>query len=961
MNARILRQIIQQRVNVAPDDDALILLSEAHPPLHVTNRQLHHDALCCANAFHKQGISAGDKVLLVFGHSYDMVQSFWGLVYLGAIPSIFAYFTPNTSPEAYMQRIRKLVSDAKIGAIITTERWSGSLVEILPNHTIFSIKTALAHTTASEHILQSTMLRPEDPAILQFSSGTTGKPKGVLLSNKAIFNNVAALLVATEASSDDVAIIWAPPFHDMGLISGYIMPFLAGSLVVLISPLHWIKSPAILFQAIEKYGGTYSWMPNFAFDLCVRRVHDREIEGIDLSNIRYLGNASEPVRVKTLERFVNRFAPYGFQLSQILTAYGMAENVVIIASTKPGTPPPIDIISTRALLDGRAIKANPDSPDAVSYVGSGKAVPNTEMIIAGDGITPLPDRHTGEILIRSNSLFEGYYLRPDLTRDAMQEGWLRTGDIGYLVDGELYICERKKDLIIVGGRNIYPDSIEAVAQEVLGLRGARVVAFGVYDEQIGTEVPTLLCELRGSVEENEQERLLQTIRQNVVKRIDVALGDVRFVKKGSIKRTTSGKLARRINRDHYVATMFTPKVIEWDGDFRRYVTSLLERMLDIRPIDPTANLFELGIDSLRLAQLLTQIEEQTGQPIPVSHFLIQPTTNQLVDLLETKTPDNKQVEIDVPAKVQKPQHKRRNLRQQIRHSYLHGIGNFKLPYGIMIKLIWRLGGLRRVNKRLLRPERKILHSWARRVGREQDEFDFQRSIASNAWQGWCLEAFDETETFKKWVVFEGKEHVDRALAQGQGLILVHHHAGLRKLLHLLPEHIAPDKSNFIIGLGNKHLLAQGGEGARLIKLKRAGKINDKEYAAGQLYWAERSLKQGGLVQIMGDGRQGSGGIELSFFGRKRLFLKGFAQLATICQAPAIPTFITLQPSGHIQVKFLPALQSDAVEQTTQIDDLVQQYVTLLANYWQTHLEDVSWDHLRKEEKMYMTVEKSKGK
>jgi acyl-CoA synthetase (AMP-forming)/AMP-acid ligase II len=359
---------------------------------------------------------------------------------------------------------------------------------------------------------------------------------------------------AIALDADDVIVSWLPLYHDMGLIAGFVLPIVAGVPLVLISPFHWVREPAVLFRAVQSHRGTLSWLPNFAYNHCARVVRERDLQGIDLSRWRVV-NCSEPVRDESHRLFLDRFRPYGFSERGLGSCYAMAEaTFAVTASPVPG-PPRVDWVQLEPLQrEGRAVPAPAEAAGASAMTSSGAPIEGVRVAVIGEGGARLGDRDVGEILVQGDCLFEGYHRRPDLSATAIQDGWYHTGDLGYLADGELYVAGRKDDLIIVGGKNIHPGDLEAIAAEVPGLRPGRAVAFGAPDVRLGTQAVVMVCELAGDPDSEERRRIESELRRRIVHQTDVTLAAVRLVDGRWLVKTSSGKVARRANREKYLET-----------------------------------------------------------------------------------------------------------------------------------------------------------------------------------------------------------------------------------------------------------------------------------------------------------------------------------------------------------------------------------------------------------------------
>jgi acyl-CoA synthetase (AMP-forming)/AMP-acid ligase II len=390
---------------------------------------------------------------------------------------------------------------------------------------------------------------------LQHSSGSTGLQKGVMLSHRAVLNQIASYSEAIQLSPDDIVVSWLPLYHDMGLIAGFIMPILQGIPLVLMSPFHWIRDPRILLWAIHNHRGTLCWLPNFAYNFLATRIRPATIAGLDLSSLRAVINCSEPVYAESHRAFLEQYAYYGLRESALATCYAMAENTFAVTQSVLDAPPALDVVDRRALMEERqAIPVDsglkPIAP-TMTFVSCGIPIPNCEIKITDEQRQPLPERRVGEIALRGDSMLTGYYQRPDASAEVMADGWYFTGDMGYIADGELYITGRKKDLIIVGGKNVYPQDIENLLNDIPGLHPGRAVAFGVFNEQLGTEDVAVVAEA-DTDDLDARADIMREIRARVAQSTDVMARYVHLVDAKWLIKTSSGKIARRANRDKFL-------------------------------------------------------------------------------------------------------------------------------------------------------------------------------------------------------------------------------------------------------------------------------------------------------------------------------------------------------------------------------------------------------------------------
>jgi acyl-CoA synthetase (AMP-forming)/AMP-acid ligase II len=393
--------------------------------------------------------------------------------------------------------------------------------------------------------------KPEDIVLLQHSSGTTGLQKGVALSHKAVFNQLRSYGKALSLNEQDVIVSWLPLYHDMGLIAGFLMPILTGIPLVLMSPFDWVRAPYKIFQSISKYRGTLTWLPNFAYNFCAQKIRDRHIEGVDLSSLRAITNCSEPVRWESHLAFYERFKGYGVKFEVLQTSYAMAENVFGVTQSRVGSMPIVEEIDREAFMAERVAKTPFEGRPSMKMMSSGQPLENVKVKVLDVNGNEVPDRVIGEVALQSDCMLTGYFNRPDLTEEAFRDGWYMTGDYGYISKGEVFVSGRKKDMIIVGGKNIYPQDLESLTYEVPGVHAGRSVAFGMFDEAQGTEEVVIIAE-GDSDDSNEQQQLADAIRLHVTKNSAIALRHVKVVGPKWILKTSSGKTARSANKEKFL-------------------------------------------------------------------------------------------------------------------------------------------------------------------------------------------------------------------------------------------------------------------------------------------------------------------------------------------------------------------------------------------------------------------------
>ena len=509
--------------------------------------------------FQKNGILPGDVVILILQQGIDLLYAYFGAILFGAVPSIMPFLTEKLLPERYHADLAALVAVTQPTAIVTFPEFEKDVRAAL-NPGKDSVRAVIISNQVNGSsepdfsVFGGLMRKPEDIVLLQHSSGTTGLQKGVALSHQAVINQLKNYSKAIHLQQDDVFVSWLPLYHDMGLIACWLMPILLGYPLVIMSPFEWIRAPYRLLQAVSRYKGTLSWLPNFAFNFCTQKIRDRDLEGIDLSSWRAISNCSEPMRWDSLQTFYDRFRKMGLRHDALVTCYAMAENV--FAVTQGGMDEAVvyeDIDRDSLQIDKVARPAIPDKP-SIRMLGAGKSIPNTEVGILDARGHPLPERSVGEVALKSDCMLTGYYHRLDATEKAFLNDWYLTGDFGYLVDSELYITGRKKDLIIVGGKNIFPQDLEQLAYEVSGVHPGRASAFGVFNEISGTEDVVLVAEVETKDAEKIQ-KIAEDIRTTVTRGSAVVLRYVHLVDTHWLVKTSSGKTARSANREKFLNEM----------------------------------------------------------------------------------------------------------------------------------------------------------------------------------------------------------------------------------------------------------------------------------------------------------------------------------------------------------------------------------------------------------------------
>ena len=507
-------------------------------------------AMEIAASLQSRGIQRGQSVALMLPTGVDYFSSFFGILYAGAVPVPIYPPTRLAQLDDHMRRQVRILDNAQCRYLVTVPeakrlaRLLGAQLEHLRGVLIAADLHDM--TAAATPVVQT-----GDTAFLQYTSGSTGNPKGVILSHANLLSNIRADGVAIEASSRDVFVSWLPLYHDMGLIGAWLGSLYFGAELVIMSPLSFLARPVRWLQALHRHGGTLSAAPNFAYQLCLARIEDRELDGLDLSRWRIAMNGAETVSPDTVEAFIRRFAAYGFAPEAMFPVYGLAENSVGLAFPELHRPPRIESIDReRFSREGFASLASAAGVDALRFVGCGRPLPDHEIrIVDADG-RPLPERHQGQLQFRGPSATRGYFRNPKATAALFDGDWLQSGDLAYVADGEVFISGRIKDMIIRGGRNIHPQELEEAIGAVAGIRKGRVAVFASRDPANQTDKLVILAESR---EQDETTRQLLKQRLNAIttELTQAPADDIVLAPAGAVLKTSSGKIRRAACRELY--------------------------------------------------------------------------------------------------------------------------------------------------------------------------------------------------------------------------------------------------------------------------------------------------------------------------------------------------------------------------------------------------------------------------
>jgi acyl-CoA synthetase (AMP-forming)/AMP-acid ligase II len=561
-----LPEVLRMRSQFQPDEVAFVFLADGEDPQDaVTYRQLDRDARRTAAMLHSIGLTEGNAVL-IYPPGVDFVRGLLGCMYAGVAG------VPVQVPTRLKvaERIRRIADDAGASVILTCAETRDDLIERFGDSPFLDGLTVIATDTipaTDPGAWSGPLPEPSDTALLQYTSGSTGDPKGVMVTHANFLANVRETDELWPVHPDGTFLSWLPHFHDMGMLFGIIMPLWAGAPSYLMAPAAFIRRPARWLEAISRFRATHSAAPSFAYELCVRAAEQHGVDrDLDLSGWRVAANGAEPVRWSIIEQFTRTFAPVGFRPEAMCPGYGLAENTLKASGSRPGLDPGVLWVSADALREDRVEVTAPHAEGSVPLVGNGISMPGTRLRIVEPATRqPCPPGRVGEIWISGPCVAGGYYGRPAESgevfqarlADAEHEGpYLRTGDLGFQHGDELYVAGRLKDVIIRKGRNFYPQDIElAVESTDDGLMPNCSVAFSVDD---GTsERLVVIIEADGRVlRRTGVEVLRQRVQAAVHDGQRLHVDDIMVVRRGALPKTSSGKVQRRASRMQYLEGSF---------------------------------------------------------------------------------------------------------------------------------------------------------------------------------------------------------------------------------------------------------------------------------------------------------------------------------------------------------------------------------------------------------------------
>ncbi len=548
--ARTLTEALEYHAQRQPERLTVHLYEEGDEKS-LTYRALWDGALLYAARLVEAGVTPGQTVAIMLPTCREYLFCFYGVLLAGGIPVPLYPPARLATIEDHMTRHIGILKSAGASIMVTIPE--AKALAWLLRAQVESLRAVLVPADFASPATGFTPVRGTGGQIgfLQYTSGSTGNPKGVVLTHANLLANVKAMGKAARATTEDVFVSWLPLYHDMGLIGGCFATMYLGFPVVLMSPLAFLSRPSQWLRAIHRHRGTISGGPNFSYELCLRRIPDEELEGLDLGSWRFAFNGAEPVSADTLAAFEERFSRWNFRKNVIAPVYGLAEASVGLAFTPPGEPWQVDLIDRDWLSrTGEAVPARPNDRSPLKLVGCGSVIPDHDLRVVDAAGLELPDRSEGQLQFRGPSATSGYYRNPEATKGLFDGEWVNTGDRAYLSEGNLYITGREKDVIIRGGRNISPYELEEAVGGVAGIRRGCVAVFGSMDAASGTERVVVLAETR-EVDPSRHAEVRRRINELAVSLIGAPVDDVVLAPPHTVPKTSSGKIRRLAARDYY--------------------------------------------------------------------------------------------------------------------------------------------------------------------------------------------------------------------------------------------------------------------------------------------------------------------------------------------------------------------------------------------------------------------------
>jgi acyl-CoA synthetase (AMP-forming)/AMP-acid ligase II len=551
MNIATSYRTLLDALDAAPSDRLFVLewhdVGDCHS---VTFGDFRRRASQHACFLKQQGVRCGDRVVFVMPQGIALMAAFVGSMSLGALPAILAYPNKKVDSAKYSSGLGGVTATLKAPHVVVDANFPKDLIGDVST----SGATKLIHSPDSIESLGELdpvhlSLHPQGLAFIQHSAGTTGLQKGVALSHSAVLRQLSHLVEVLNVSAVDRLYSWLPLYHDMGLIACFMLPMVCHLSVIMQPPAEWVLRPETMLKLIHDHKCTLAWLPNFTFQFVPRRASAVSRSPYDMSSLRALINCSEPVKTESMSEFYEAFANQGLKREALQSSYAMAENVFAVTQSEPEGPLQIYADGQRFRSEHLIDEVPSNTEGAISFTSSGRLLPQNQARIVSETGETLPALHVGEILIKSDSLFDGYFNRPDLTAQVMIDGWYRTGDFGFFHGAELFVVGRKKDLLIIGGENIYPQDVEEIVCSHPAVHDGRAVALGLFNPGLGTEELVVVAEVEQQEVLEKSAQIERELRAKVFVEMGVSVRFLFLKPPRWIVKSTAGKLARSTTRE----------------------------------------------------------------------------------------------------------------------------------------------------------------------------------------------------------------------------------------------------------------------------------------------------------------------------------------------------------------------------------------------------------------------------
>jgi 1-acyl-sn-glycerol-3-phosphate acyltransferase len=559
--ARTLIEGLEWHVAEHPDRPHLTVLQDESVVLStLTYGELAREARAVAASLVEVDVATGDRIALMLPTSPEFFIAFFGILYAGAVPVPIYPPMQLSKIEEFMRRQAGILRNARARILVTIPeglRSASLLRRLVP--TLDAVRSVESLTAEAAEIQLPILHDASATALIQYTSGSTGDPKGVVLSHANLLANIRAMGRVIEATSADVFVSWLPLYHDMGLIGAWLGSLYFAASLYVMSPVSFLARPQSWLWAMHRFRATISAAPNFAFELCATKIDDADLEGLDLSTLRLLANGAEPISVNSLRQFTERFARFGFRSEAMAPVYGLAECAVALAMPPPGRSPIVDRVNRETLsLKGRAEPASAEDKNAIEIVGCGQPLPDHELRVVDDLGREVADRNEGRLEFRGPSATSGYFRNEAKTRALFHDGWLDSGDRAYIANADVFITGRTKDIIIRAGQHIYPQELEDAVGDIPGLRKGGVAVLGILDQASGTERVIVVAET-DKTDPVVREKLRAKAQHAATEIIGAPPEEIVFVAPGGVPKTSSGKIRRAAAKELYSAGLLTAR------------------------------------------------------------------------------------------------------------------------------------------------------------------------------------------------------------------------------------------------------------------------------------------------------------------------------------------------------------------------------------------------------------------